>query len=60
LGILIAYVVGYFLVGVEYDWRIMFGLGSIPPLGLLVIALFFMWESQIWALKQVHAIISNR
>jgi sugar porter (SP) family MFS transporter len=56
LGILIAYVTSYLLLGVnQYDWRIMLGLGMIPAIALLFIASCFMWESAVWFQRQEEA-----
>ena len=52
-GIVIAYIVGFLLQpsptrNIVLAWRIMFGLGAIPSLFLLYVALFAMKESQVW------------
>jgi SP family galactose:H+ symporter-like MFS transporter len=47
-SILIAYVVGYFILGIQYDWRIMSGLGAIPSIFLIVISIFWIEESYQW------------
>lgn len=50
-GILIAYIVGYFLTNPQLSvdrWRVMFGLGIVPALVMLFLALFFVHESYQW------------
>lgn len=52
-GIVIAYIMGFLLqpspnTNVVLAWRTMFGLGAIPSLFLLFVALFFMQESPVW------------
>lgn len=51
LGILIAYIVGYIIhlyVSDDYQWRLMFMLGSIPAIIILFLAICLMKESHHW------------
>lgn len=55
-GIVVAYVVGFLLQpspsrNLLLAWRVMFGMGAIPSLLLLYVALFVMKESGVWLEK---------
>ena len=55
LGILIAYISGYFInkyVKTDFQWRLMFFLAASPAIVVLFLALFFMQESTIWKRKK--------
>lgn len=59
-GIVVAYVVGFLLQpspsrNLVLAWRVMFGMGAIPALLLLYVALFAMKESQVWLDKAQSA-----
>ncbi|HYH56824.1 MAG TPA: sugar porter family MFS transporter, partial [Anseongella sp.] len=51
VGILIAYMLNYFLAGLEDNWRWMFGSGAFPSL-LFFICVFFVPESPRWLLAR--------
>jgi len=54
VGIFLAYVANYALKSVEYNWRLMFGLGAVPSLVLLAMT-FIIPESPAWLLKGERA-----
>jgi len=52
LGIFGAYIAGYALESVKYNWRIMFGIGAVPSLLLLLVSVVSMPESNEWLRKK--------
>jgi len=52
LGIFVAYIAGYLLANVKYNWRIMFGIGAVPSLLLLLVSIVSMPESDEWIRKK--------
>jgi len=52
LAILLAYVVGYALSFPKYDWRYMLGVGAVPGVANLAVALLVP-ESSVWRDKKV-------
>jgi len=51
-GIVVAYGIGYLLLHVEHNWRIMIGLGAIPGALLMLIAVIWTTESEVWLNKR--------